>query len=164
MSTHRKNNHEKALVAKYWTAATLIDLGFKIQMSSKASLVAATRGECGFIVRTKGCFDERGVPFNGFEMKDSDFIILVDLRRGALRAQAWVVPTQIIYTWMEQAYTALGSRHLSQRTFYWKEDPKPHYGYERKLEPYRNAWRLLSRAERHQGRSVVGTGVGAPSC
>jgi hypothetical protein len=148
MSAQSKSNHEKALVAKYWTAAILTDLGFKVGISSKASRLAVTRDERTLTVRPKACYDERGVPFNGFEIDDSDFVILVELRRGALQARAWVVPTQIVYTWMEQAYAALGSSHLSQRTFYWEDGSKPHYGFERKLEPYLNAWNSLYQARK----------------
>jgi len=146
LSTRSKSNHEKALVAKYWTAAILTDLGFKVEISSKANRLTVTKGDCTLTVRPKACYDERGVPFNGFEIHDSDFVILVDLRRGGLRAQAWLVPTQVVYTWMEEAYKTLGSDHLRQRTFYWEDGSKPHYGYERKLEPYRNAWELLCQA------------------
>ena len=97
MSTQIKSNPEKALVAKYWTAVVLTDLGFKIEIRSTASRL--------------------------------------------------IVPTQIVYTEMEQAYKALGSTQLSQRTFYWEDGPKPHYGYERKLRPYRNAWNLPHQAK-----------------
>jgi hypothetical protein len=48
---------------------------------------------------------------------------------------------------MEQAYKALGSDHLRQWTLYWEDGCKPHYGYERKLEPYRNAWHLICQAD-----------------
>jgi hypothetical protein len=141
-----KNKPDKALVAKFWSAAVLADLGFKVELSSRSSRLAVTKGSCVLTVRTKACYSEQGVPFNGFSIDDSDFVILVDLRRGALRARAWVVPTRVLHAWMERAYAALDSSHLAHRTFYWADGQKPHYGYERKLEPYANAWNLLDGA------------------
>ena len=126
MSRHSMSNPNKALVAKYWCAAILTDRGFKVDISKTENRLKVTKGQRTLTVRTKACYSKLGVPFYGFQIGDSDFVVLVDLRRTALNARAWIVPTEILYTELEQAYKAMDRDHLSNRTFYWEDGTKPH--------------------------------------
>jgi hypothetical protein len=143
-------NHSKAMVAKHWATAALIDLGFDVTLSNKSnsSLIYASKEGRTIKIRSKACYSDQGVPFRGFDVEDSNFVIFVDLREGILKTNAWIVPTTVVFEGLEREYNQMSDEgragaRVENRTFYWAEGTGPHYGYERKFSMYRNAWALL---------------------
>lgn len=144
------SNHSKTMVAKHWTTAALINLGFSVNYSNKpnSSIIYSSKKGREMTIRSKACYSNQGVPFRGFDVEDSDFVVLVDLREGILNANAWVVPTTVVIGGLQREYKQMSDEgragaRVENRTFYWPEGTGPHYGYERNFSMYRNAWALL---------------------